>query len=744
MKNSRIGMGALAVASMWMVTGEAHADPTLRVQVSQRGDFLLIGNTLAHNCQMGLPAPVVGAVGACGSNIGDTAVDVFWRADSPNDGEAEANTGITNADARSTAVLELPAGAEVTHAYLFWSGSLGVPGTDPQVTLERPGEAVFDLDAGLDCAVSALNNAYQCAADITAQVQAHKSGPYRVGGVETLDLDGLANEGVYSAWWMVVLYAQPDEPLRNLAVFDGLDTVNLNSSIDVVLAGFLVPDGGYDGKLGVIAYEGDNANPNDSMSFNGGAPLSDAVNPAANFFNSSRAYLGVPVSVAGDLPQYTGGIASMSGIDLDVVDVTAKLTPGLTQATVKASSGTDGYLLGGFVTSVSDYRPDFTTSTKMVVDVNGGETLAGDELEYTIHVVNTGDDTAVDVVLSDPLPAGVTFVPGSLEVSTGPNMGAKTDAKDDDQGEYDSDANVITFRLGMNADDVDGGIIPIDESTDVKFRVTIDQDATGTISNQATINAAGEMGAPSVPTPTDGDAGQGSLPTDIDVDACETAEQCVTPGLGVCDTDQQPSVCVGCLADDQCADDTPTCDLESHTCVCVPSGPEVCDGIDNDCNEAVDDECSCTEDSQCGGADSGKACDDGACVDGCHASGNGCPGGSSCSARSDELGVCVPDGGSEESGGESSDSAPTDPSGTGGTGSGTGGDDSTPTEGGVTVGGETGDGTGTGGETDDATTDGGQTGEEGGCGCAVQEPRAGLLLLGLIGLGLGRRRRGAR
>lgn len=123
MKSSRPGMGALAAASMWMLTGEAQADPTLRVQVSQRGDFLLIGNSLAHNCQNGLPAPVVGTVGACGTNTSDTAVDVFWRADSPNDGEAEANTGVANADARSTAVLELPAGAEVTHAYLFWTGS---------------------------------------------------------------------------------------------------------------------------------------------------------------------------------------------------------------------------------------------------------------------------------------------------------------------------------------------------------------------------------------------------------------------------------------------------------------------------------------------------------------------------------------------------------------------------------------------------------------------------------------------
>ena len=35
----------------------AQAAPVLRVQVSQRGDFLLVGNTVGFDCATGTPAP---------------------------------------------------------------------------------------------------------------------------------------------------------------------------------------------------------------------------------------------------------------------------------------------------------------------------------------------------------------------------------------------------------------------------------------------------------------------------------------------------------------------------------------------------------------------------------------------------------------------------------------------------------------------------------------------------------------
>ena len=78
---------------------------------------------------------------------------------------------------------------------------------------------------------------------------------------------------------------------------------------------------------------------------------------------------------------------------------------GDTSATINATSSQDRYLLGAFVTSISTFKPDFQSSNKTFVDVNGGIVQQGDVLEYTIVATNDGNDTAVNTVMIDELPA---------------------------------------------------------------------------------------------------------------------------------------------------------------------------------------------------------------------------------------------------------------------------------------------------------------------------------------------------
>jgi hypothetical protein len=101
----------LALAALLLWSSQASAQQTtLRYKADLNGDFLLIGNTLAHDCLTGLPAPVKGTVASCGVSTGDSSVDVYWTTDGVT---ATASTDITAVQARSQAMLQLPASSRV-------------------------------------------------------------------------------------------------------------------------------------------------------------------------------------------------------------------------------------------------------------------------------------------------------------------------------------------------------------------------------------------------------------------------------------------------------------------------------------------------------------------------------------------------------------------------------------------------------------------------------------------------------
>ncbi|GAB4277059.1 MAG: hypothetical protein Kow0092_32840 [Deferrisomatales bacterium] len=133
---------------------------------------------------------------------------------------------------------------------------------------------------------------------------------------------------------------------------------------------------------------------------------------------------------------------------------------GGTDAVVGSSGGSVGavgtYLVSGVVVSV--------TKAAAVTDPFGGtEPLPGATLRYTVVVSVTGSGTAANVVLTDPVPAHTSYVPGTLTL----NGGALTDEADGDAGDVGATAaDTVTVNLG----DLAGG--SADQT--VTFDVTID------------------------------------------------------------------------------------------------------------------------------------------------------------------------------------------------------------------------------------------------------------------------------
>ncbi len=582
---SHCSLSALLVALTLSSAG--WAEPTLRLSVDQRGDFVLFGNTLGWDCAASTAEVLVGAVECNGvGQAQDTAQDIYWSSDSPETGQALASLSVTAEQARSSAVLVLPEGAQVTYARLYY-GAFLPSSTEPDlsVRLEQPHSGLdqsLTADASWQTVLQGVGGSlfYQASADVTEWVVASGPGAYRVSDVaaSALDANDQSNDAV-AGWAMVVFYRLEAEPPRNLTLFDGLDLISSGNPKQANLSGFLVPNAGFSAKLGVLTYEGDATLPGDQLLFNAGI-LSDAVNPADNFFNGTRSFLGSGVHQAGDLPELSGAPGSMGGLDLDVVDVTALVSGGDTSAVIEATSSQDRYALGVVVTSISTFKPSFEESTKTAVDLDGGMLLPGDLLEYTIQTSNSGNDASVGTILRDVLPEGVEYVADSLElVEPGPTT--LTDSAGDDRGEYDAATRTITVRLGSDATAEQGGVLGVDEATTVRFLVRLLDVAGATVENQATVSASGQLGAPEQAYPTDGNGSEpGVVPTTFIVDACASNVDCAAP-TPVCDTAIRPTVCVGCLSQADCASEAPDCNAVTQSCECA-AGQGACTDMDQD------------------------------------------------------------------------------------------------------------------------------------------------------------------
>lgn len=663
---------ALVVAAVTLGS-PALAAPVLRHQEDLHGDVAVFGSTLAYDCGAGIAAPA-DAIASCSgqSYLADTAPDLYWR-------DGVADTSITATQARSSATLVLPAGANVTYARLYWAALKEGPDPDLDVTLDwlYGPQVIVTADEskvipyGFDTHPSWYY--YQATGDATAYVAEWGAGDFRVTDVDAITLASVDCDRGFSAWTLVVFYEAPDADLRNLALFDGFEWVDPGlgqPSVSVTLNGFLVPDA-FTAKMTAFMYEGDLVYTGDHLTFNQ-TPLTNALNPADNFFNGSRSAGGVAVSGEYDVPRLSGEPGSMAGYDLDTVDVTTLLEAGDTEAVVGADSIKDIFMLGGLVTSVMSLAPNFGQMTKTVVDLNDGAVLPDDVLEYTVTFENVGNDSAVNAVLTDVVEVGLSYVPGSITVD---GAGAKTDAAGDDQAEYDAASKTITVRVGDGADATKGGSLAVEAAVVVRFQATIVA-TSGQVANQAQLRAAGLSGGGEKTWLSDGDpVALGAQPTVVIIDECQSDVQCsgtrpvcdlATHSCVACRGDEdcqdpalpacQPSgACGECSAtnDEKCQGDEPVCDVATGNCVRCTLGPQ---GDASACADSPDGpkcvagqggtvHCGCYEDADCGDPTSGRVCDTAGqtCIEGCRgAGGNGCPSDLVCSSTDTTIGDCVP------------------------------------------------------------------------------------------------------
>ncbi|MGJ6967615.1 DUF7507 domain-containing protein [Streptosporangium sp. G11] len=436
----------------------------------------------------------------------------------------------------STADLTMSAGAQVAYARLYWggrsqttTGTAGLPagnrlapdiGLRGRVLIKAPGDTAYrtvnalagDIGETPD-GVTRAGIVYGASVDVTSLVASAGAGAYTVANVQAAR--GLDSLGAFGGWSLVVAYRDSTLPLRNISVSDGFlrqGSGDPNTTID--LSGFRTPSvGSVNVQLGGIAYDGDNAIVGDSLSVqttNGPSTvLSDALHPVNNFFDSTIATLGS--QVANRNPIHTNTL----GYDSSVINASSAFRNSDTSARFTLSTVGDAYWPQAFFTQIDLHQAN-VQMTKTAELVGGGDPRPGSVVEYTITATNTGDDSVVNVELSDPIPAGTTYVPGTISVASGPNTGPKTNAQEDDQGEFVN--NQADVRLGTGATAFSGGTLTPGQSTSVKFRVTLGPNSPGTtVTNSATLTYAGSN------TPTQRRTGAAAASTVVPVQTSSLA-----------------------------------------------------------------------------------------------------------------------------------------------------------------------------------------------------------------------------
>ncbi|MFF2958141.1 hypothetical protein ACFVT1_04290 [Streptomyces sp. NPDC057963] len=162
---------------------------------------------------------------------------------------------------------------------------------------------------------------------------------------------------------------------------------------------------------------------------------------------------------------------------------------------VSAAGGNQS--IGNFLDGIFFGTAPYLVLTKTAAPT--GPLEVGDVVTYRINARNEGGGAAENLVLTDVIPQGTTYLPGSLRIVDGPNAGAKTDARDGDQAYYDAGAGKVVFMLGNITTAGEGGSLPNTETlpagTTAEYRVTIDRAAGGKqIRNTATASYENRLG----------------------------------------------------------------------------------------------------------------------------------------------------------------------------------------------------------------------------------------------------------
>lgn len=272
----------------------------------------------------------------------------------------------------SSANLELQPGQSVVAAYLYWAGSgegdFEVTLNGTPITAERTFADQIDENRVFFAAFT----------DVTALLQNIGNATYTLSDLDLTEvIAAYCPTGTnFAGWSIVVVYEDPNLPLNQLNVYDGLESVSsFNNELSVQLDNLNVIDN-QGAKIGFLAWEGDaSISVNETLQVNGNIISNPPLNPANNAFNSTNSFT---------------NSASLWNMDIDFYNIQNNIQIGDTQATVSLTSGQDFVMINNIITVLNSQLPDASIQIDSVI---AGEECGNREvfLEFTVFNTNSTD-----------------------------------------------------------------------------------------------------------------------------------------------------------------------------------------------------------------------------------------------------------------------------------------------------------------------------------------------------------------
>jgi uncharacterized repeat protein (TIGR01451 family) len=123
-----------------------------------------------------------------------------------------------------------------------------------------------------------------------------------------------------------------------------------------------------------------------------------------------------------------------------------------------------------------------TNGQKSVKRIAASRVNPGDVVFYALNYVNSGDETATNVVLDDPIPQGTAYLPGSA-FGTGAAVTVSIDG-----GRTFSTPLLCTYEVKLPNGKVEKRVAAPDEYTNIRWVISkIDASARGTVGFQVRV-----------------------------------------------------------------------------------------------------------------------------------------------------------------------------------------------------------------------------------------------------------------